>query len=112
MVFVGVIAYVYLTRLRSLLVDRMLVMATVTGAVLLLAAPEVSNLVATWFGVGRGVDLLFYLAHCAIALILVILYSKLRSQSQDIMSLTRQIALHRARTWPPEKEQDVDRHAA
>lgn len=112
MAFVCVTAYVYLTKLRSLLADRLLVITAVTGSALLLAAPDVSIIVAGWFGVGRGVDLLFYLAHSATALLVVILYSKLRAQSQEIVRLTRQIALHHARSCPAKNEQEGERQAA
>jgi small membrane protein len=92
--------YLYLTRLRSTLLDRVLVFLA-SGAVLLLVIfPELSTVVAGWLGVGRGVDLVFYLAHAGVALVIILLYAKLRRQEDQIQILTRELALRSARVPP------------
>ena len=98
--FLFLIVATYFIRLRSQLRDRLLVLFTATGVFALLLFPDVSTQVANIFGVGRGVDFLFYIAHAGSVLIAIILYSKVRQQSDQIAELTRQIALKTARFAP------------
>jgi hypothetical protein len=95
-----IIVATYFTRLRSQLRDRLLVLCMAIGVFALLLFPDVSTQVANLFGVGRGVDFLFYLAHAGSVFIAIILYSKVRQQSEQIAELTRQIALKTARFAP------------
>jgi len=87
----------YFTRLRSQLCDRLLVIATAIGVFILLLFPDMSTRVANVFGVGRGADFLFYLAHAGSIFVAIILYSKVRQQAEQITELTRHIALKTAR---------------
>jgi len=95
-----IIVITYFIRLRSQLRDRLLVLFTATVAFALLLFPDMSTKVANIFGVGRGVDFLFYLAHASSVFIAIILYSKLRQQAEQIAELTRQIAIKTARLAP------------
>lgn len=94
--FVLLSAYVYLTRLRSQLLDRLLILLLVLSALVLIATPSLSNRLANLFGVGRGADFIFYLTHAGMVLVVVLLYSRLRVQSEQIGQLTRQIAVAQA----------------
>lgn len=94
--FVLLSAYTYLTRLRSQLFDRLLILLTAMSAMVLIATPNLSNSLAHLFGVGRGADFIFYLAHAGMVLIAILLYSRLRDQSEQIGRLTRQIAISQA----------------
>ena len=95
--FLLLIVITYFIRLRSQLRDRLLVIFIATGVFALLLFPDVSTQIANIFGVGRGVDFLFYLAHAGTVLVAIILYSKVRQQSDQIANLTREIALRTAR---------------
>jgi hypothetical protein len=97
--------YTYLTRLRSQLADRLLVILVGASALVLVIVPNISSKLAHIFGVGRGVDFLFYLAHAGIILVVIILYSKLRAQSEWMTELARIIAIQNVRIAPdPSKE--------
>lgn len=98
--FLLLIVTTYFIRLRSQLRDRLLVIFTATGVFGLLLFPDTSTQIANYFGVGRGVDFLFYLAHAGTVLIAIILYSKVRQQSDQIAELSRQIAIKTARLAP------------
>jgi len=98
--FLLLIVTTYFIRLRSQLRDRLLVILMAVGTLGLLVFPDQSTRVANYFGVGRGVDFLFYLAHAGTVLVAIILYSKVRQQSDQIAELTRQIAIKTARLAP------------
>lgn len=100
--FLFLIVTTYFIRLRSQLRDRLLVIITAGIVFGLLLFPDFSTQIANYFGVGRGVDFLFYLAHAGTVLIAIILYSKVRQQSDQIADLTRQIAIKTARFAPEE----------
>ena len=99
--FVFLTVTTYFTRLRSQLLNRVLVLLAALGSLVLVIVPNLSTRIAHVFGVGRGVDFLFYIAHAGTVLIALILYSKLRQQSEQITELTRQIALKTPRLAPP-----------
>lgn len=90
--------------LRSFMVGRSLVLAKRLSALvlfvillLLVLYPQASNYVAHKLGVGRGVDLLFYLAHLFVLLLIVSLWRRLVTLSDSVTKLTRQIAIDNAR---------------
>ena len=51
----------------------------------------------TQAGVGRGVDLLFYLSHLFVLLLIVSLWRRLVTLSDSLTKLTRQIAIENAK---------------
>lgn len=99
----------YITWFRSTLLDRLLVFAIGSAVVVLIMIPELSTTLANKFGVGRGADLIFYLSHSGMALALIFLYAKLRSQTAQITELTRTIASYHARI-SPDSEDHLARH--
>jgi len=96
-VFAGVV--LYFTRLRSLLFDRLIVGGAAAGVLLLVMRPGLSTRMATVFGVGRGVDLLFYITHAGTLLVLILVYAELRAHAARTTELGRTLALLQAR--PP-----------
>jgi len=90
--------------LRAFMVGRSLVLAKRLSAiglflimVLLVLFPEASNVIAHKVGVGRGVDLLIYLAILLILLLLVSLWRRIVTLSDAVTKLTRQIAIENAK---------------
>jgi len=65
------------------------------GAVVL--RPEFTTLLAHLLGVGRGVDLVTYLALLAVFYLLLRLFTRMEELERDITRLVREIALERAR---------------
>ncbi len=67
----------------------------VVGIVVL--RPEFTTLLAHLVGVGRGVDLVTYLALLLVFYLLLRLFTRLEGLERDITGLVREIALERAR---------------
>jgi small membrane protein len=86
-----------------LLIKRLSAFGLFVILVLLVLFPQVSNLIANKLGVGRGVDLLFYLSHLFLLLLIVSLWRRLVGLADAVTKLTRQIAIQNAN-----KPQDRD----
>jgi hypothetical protein len=63
----------------------------------LILFPKQADAVAAFFGVGRGVDLVIYLAIAVLTLIVAILYAKLKISERAITKIVRDIAIMKAR---------------
>jgi hypothetical protein len=59
--------------------------------------PEWSSVIANLVGVGRGVDLLFYLSHLVLFYIAFMYYLKFKDMELRFTKLVRQLALEAAR---------------
>lgn len=86
---------VCLLALKSRLATRLFVVAQLLVGVALVIFPEATNWVAAKVGVGRGTDLLFYLAVLAGYAGAIIVLAKFRRLERQITELARQIALSR-----------------
>jgi len=64
---------------------------------------DFTTTIANLVGVGRGVDLFFYLAILGLAFMCLLLYSKIRDLQTSITTLTRALAIKKADT-PDEPE--------
>lgn len=87
-----------LLRLKDnkLTIGEFLLWIFLWGAVLLVAfVPSVSSLLARVLGIGRGVDLLIYLALLILFYMMFRMIIKLESVQQEITSIVRQVALER-----------------
>jgi hypothetical protein len=93
---VGLLLLVYLIRFRSMFWDRLIVIGFSAVAVLLVADPDLSNRIANRLGVGRGVDLIFYLAFPGLLFMILLLYAKTMRQEERLALLTRELALLKA----------------
>jgi hypothetical protein len=89
--------------LRALLVQKSLittsrVLAVGTFALLafLVIFPKITTVVAGKLGVGRGVDLLFYLSHAFLLLLIIGLWRRTVTLTMDLTKLAREIALEKA----------------
>ncbi len=92
-----------LVVLRAFLVQKSLMLAKRMSAVglflllvFLVLFPEISNWIAKEVGVGRGVDLLFYLSHLFLLLLIVALWRRLNILSETVTKLARDLALEKA----------------
>lgn len=90
----------YFSRLRSSVLDRLLVLAFGIAGIVMASAPDWTTRLANMIGVGRGVDLLFYLSLIALVFICLLLYSKIRDLETTLANLTRTIAINQAKTPP------------
>ncbi len=73
-----VILFLYFGRLRSGMMDRVVVAAFVLLGMVMAAMPDLTTRIAAAVGVGRGVDLFFYMAFIGFGFFGLLLYSRLR----------------------------------
>lgn len=97
----GVTYIYYLLRVHSRGLNRAIGTTLFLGAGLLVIFPDASNQVARVFGVGRGVDLVFYILFGAFAFGLVVIYSELRSLNRSVTLLARAVAIQHAENRNP-----------
>jgi hypothetical protein len=99
LLLIGLVAGVlmlYFRRLRSGVLDRVVVVALALIGAAMIVAPDWTNYAAHLVGVGRGVDLFFYLAILGFAFAGLIFYSKIRDLDEKITRLVRSIAVEKA----------------
>jgi hypothetical protein len=95
-----VVMLTYFRKLRSHLLDRLIVIVLGGAGLAMAIMPEWSNTVARFFGVGRGVDLVIYLSITGLAFLWIMLYANVRRQHEQMTELVRALALAQAR--PPD----------
>jgi small membrane protein len=87
---------VYFRRLRSRLLDNLIVLTLGAAGVLMVMMPQWTNLLARSFGVTRGADLIMYIGWIGIAFVCLIFYSKFRGLESQIVNLVRAQAIENA----------------
>ena len=102
MLLIGVVAYAASERRRSPVVAWLSIIAAAAG-LYFTWTPDHATQVATWAGVGRGVDLILYIWVCIILIVLLNVHLKLRSQMELVTIMARTIALAEARRRFSEK---------
>lgn len=86
--------FIYLFMLpRQKIYRRMVVMAGLGFMFLFALRPDWSTIVARALGVGRGADLLFYIAHLAFAYIAFAYYLKFKAVETQLTRIVRTLAL-------------------
>jgi hypothetical protein len=96
-----IVIYVYFSRLRSGLLDRLAVLLFAAVGIVMTVVPDLTTRIANLIGVGRGVDLFFYLSILGLAFMCLLLYSKIRDLESTITDLTRAVAIKKAN--PPDE---------
>jgi small membrane protein len=99
---IGVVVYAASERRRSPFVALVSIIAAVAG-LYFSWTPEDATHVATWAGVGRGVDLVLYIWVCISLIVLLNLHLKLRGQMELVTVIARTSALAEARRQFSEK---------
>lgn len=74
--------------------------------------PETTNEIAQFVGVGRGADLVTYIAIIAVMFVLLHYYSKFVELQAKLTELTRELAIIRAESTPVEQQTDASPPAA
>src|SRR5260221_116515 len=88
--------YSYLRFFRSLLLDRVIAIALVGCAAVVILIPDLTTTIARFLGVGRGTDLIFYLFALGTVYAIILLYSKVSRMWIVQTELARYIAIHTA----------------
>ena len=89
------LVFVYFAKVRSQLLDRLIVVSIAGFGIALVILPEMANWLAHLVGVGRGADLLMYISLIGIIFLLILIYSMLREMAANITHLARDIAINR-----------------
>jgi hypothetical protein len=93
---------VYLRRARTILRDRLIILALFAGLVPAIVYPPLTTTVARWLGIGRGADLAMYVAFVLVFFLLAVLSARHQETQRALTCLTREIALLRARQPEPD----------
>jgi len=83
----------YFNRLRSGILDRVVILLFAVAGITMAAIPDVTMKLAELVGVGRGADLFMYLALIGIAFFGLVIYSKLRDLESTMADLARTVAV-------------------
>ncbi len=99
-----IILRAFLVQKSLLLIKRAVAVLMFAGLLFLVLFPDVSTWAANKIGVGRGADLLFYLANLFFLLVAVALWRRLITLSAAVTILARELAIRNAER-PEAKEQ-------
>jgi hypothetical protein len=97
---------VYLTRGRSLWRDRLLVLLMFAFLVVAVVFPNTTEFLARHLGVGRGVDLAFYVGFLLLFFLVGMQRARLRTQERTITTIVRELAILKARKPDPRQRRD------
>jgi hypothetical protein len=81
-------------KIRSTIIDSLLIMILLSLGILFVILPELSSKIANYLGVGRGVDLIFYISQLLFAFLILKLYAKIRRLEQMITITIRDRAIN------------------
>ena len=111
------LVFVYFAKIRSQLLDSLVVLLIAGFGIALVIWPEMANGLAHLVGVGRGADLLMYISLMGIMFLLILIYSRLRALEANITYLARDIAINRSaflsddqKNHAPAAEESADSH--
>jgi hypothetical protein len=76
--------------------SRVLAVGMFVLLTLLVLFPKITTAAAEKLGVGRGVDLLFYLSHAFLLLLIIGLWRRTVTLTMDLTRLAREVALGKA----------------
>ena len=97
---IGLSVYLFFFRLKKPLPARIVGLLLGAALSVFIVFPDWSDVVAQQFGIGRGVDMVLYVAQVLWAHMLIRLYVSHKALQYRVTELTRAIALASAR--PPE----------
>ncbi|GAB3539620.1 DUF2304 family protein [Spirosoma fluminis] len=89
-----VVAVASLRLFRNRLLYRLFFVAIVLTGILFVAVPELPYYLANRLGVGRGVDLVFYLLFTGFLLLIAVLYRRLLQHDVILTQIIRQNAIN------------------
>jgi hypothetical protein len=87
------IAVYFYVRLRNTLFDIILLFLLIAAAIIFILFPELTNKLAHYLGVGRGVDLIFYISTITFWFVILKLYTRIRKLEQIMTTIIRKDAL-------------------
>ncbi|HTP31254.1 MAG TPA: DUF2304 domain-containing protein [Candidatus Acidoferrales bacterium] len=103
----AVLVILYFARLRSRASDGALIFLCFGVAALLVLRPTVATRLANFVGIGRGVDLITYLAIPGLALLVLLLFARTRDLNAKLTAIVRENALASA---PVNRQPEQSQH--
>jgi len=101
-----IIAISYFRWFRSAVFDKILIAAIFFAGMLFVIFPDFTTKISSFLGVGRGADLLFYMAIVSFSYLIMLLYSKIRKLEIQLTELLRSQALAGAKNFSALKKND------
>ena len=86
----------FFVRLHNSILDILLLIAMVIGAMVFILFPDTSNRIANKLGVGRGADLVFYFSIVIFWFVILKLYVRIRKLEKIVTDVVRKDALDEA----------------
>lgn len=96
--------YMYL-RLRSSLLDAILIFLFCLGAVFFILFPDTTTDIAQWMGVRRGINLVFYFTILFLFFLILKLYSRIRRLEKKFTDMVREKTIGAAEDLSRGKQQ-------
>ena len=90
------VAVYFFVRLHNSILDILLLLAMVSGGLVFIFFPDVSNMIAHKLGVGRGADLVFYLSIVIFWFVILKLYVRIRKLEKIVTDVVRKDAISEA----------------
>lgn len=91
----------YFLRLRSKAVDELIILLCFGCAALMVLRPDIATRLANLVGVGRGVDLIVYLALPGILMMILLLFARTRELNAKLTAAVREYAIRDAAFHQP-----------
>jgi hypothetical protein len=83
----------YLRKFRRPALDKLFIGLLLVLGIFFVLYPEVTNQLAHFLGIGRGADLIFYLAILGFGYLAVVLYSKIKKLEDQLTKVIRKLSL-------------------
>ena len=94
------VVLLYFSRLRSKAADGLIILICFGCASLMVMRPNIATRIANLVGVGRGADLIVYLALPGLLMMIFLLFSRTRELNAKLTMAVREYALRDVRLPP------------
>jgi hypothetical protein len=101
-----IIVISYFRWFRSAVIDKILIAAIFLAGIIFVLFPDFTTKISSFLGVGRGADLLFYMAIVSFSYLIMLLYSKIRKLESQLTELVRRQALTGTENFSALKKDD------
>jgi small membrane protein len=90
------ILYSFFKRFNKPAIDKIAIVIILLSGILFAFFPEITNRLAHMMGIGRGADLIMYLAIMGFGYMILLLYSKIKTLESQLVSIVRKQSLEEA----------------
>ena|ERR1700733_4962896 len=83
----------YLRKFQKPALDKLFIGLLLLAGIFFVVYPEVTNQLAHYLGIGRGADLIFYLAILGFSYVTILLYAKIKKLEEQLAKMIRKHSL-------------------